>query len=130
MLRGSFSVKHKNLSTKFTNYTKLHETVKGQSMNRIHEIIFRFLTTALRTHPLPQVVLTSLFLCACFTVMIAQTPSPSPTPENPFAPEKADPLSAGMTGSDVNDPRAKLSPGFDNAGEAAMGLKHVLLVQK
>jgi len=99
-------------------------------MNRTHEIIFRFLTTALRTHALPQVVLTSLFLCACFAVTIAQTPSPSPTPENPFAPEKADPLPAGMTGPDVNDPRAKLSPGFDNAGEAAMGLKHVLLVQK
>ena len=86
-------------------------------MNRTHEIIFRLL-------------IASVVICACFVMTIAQTPSPSPTPENPFAPEKADPLPAGMTGPDVNDPRAKLSPGFDNAGEAALGLKHVLLVQQ
>ncbi|HKO97380.1 MAG TPA: hypothetical protein VJU86_10330 [Pyrinomonadaceae bacterium] len=99
-------------------------------MNRVHEIIFRLL-------------ITTVAVCSCFAVMaLGQTPSPSPspeaattpnasaTPENPFAPEKADPLPPGMTGSDVNDPRAKLTPGFANAGEAAMGLKHVLLVQK
>jgi hypothetical protein len=73
--------------------------------------------------------------------MMAQTPSPSPSPDaakaadkkeqdNPFAPEPAGPLPAGMTGANVNDPRAKLKPGFFNAGEAAMGLKHVLLVKK
>ena len=50
--------------------------------------------------------------------------------ENPFAPEPAGPLPAGMTGSDTNDPRAKLTPGFFNAGEAAMGIKHVLLLKK
>ena len=44
---------------------------------------------------------------------------------NPFAPEPASPLPAGMTGADTNDPRAKLTPGIYNAGEAAMGLKHV-----
>ncbi len=37
---------------------------------------------------------------------------------------------AGMTGSDVNDPRAKLTPGLFNAGEAAMGMKHLTLVKK
>jgi hypothetical protein len=61
---------------------------------------------------------------------MAQTPSPSPTPENPFAPEPAGPLPAGMTGANVNDPRAKLTPGIYNAGETAMGLKHILLVKK
>jgi hypothetical protein len=35
-----------------------------------------------------------------------------------------------MTGSDVNDPRAKLTPGIYNAGEAAMGMKHLVLVKK
>lgn len=49
---------------------------------------------------------------------------------NPFAPEPAPALPPGMTGSDVNDPRAKLAPGLYDAGEAAMGLKHLLLVKK
>jgi hypothetical protein len=35
-----------------------------------------------------------------------------------------------MTGSDTGDPRAKLSPGMDEAGEAAMGIKHVMLLKK
>ena len=67
-----------------------------------------------------------------------QTPAPSPSPsaekaaeeKNPFAPEPAPALPAGMTGSDVNDPRAKLTPGLYNAGEAAMGMKHLMLVKK
>src|ERR1051325_11615947 len=76
---------------------------------------------------------------------LAQTPSPSPSPTpmktpeskpanqgggNPFAPEPAPPLPAGMTGSDVNDPRAKLSPGMYDAGEAAMGINHIMLLKK
>jgi hypothetical protein len=67
----------------------------------------------------------------------AQTPSPTPAaqePEeedkNPFAPEPAPPLQPGMTGSDTNDPRAKLASGLYNAGEAAMGIKHLQLVKK
>ncbi|MDT4897336.1 MAG: hypothetical protein QOH25_2413 [Acidobacteriota bacterium] len=102
-------------------------------MNRVHTIAFRLLTA-------------SLVLCSCFAAgTLAQTPSPSPqpsptpTPEskpanqgggNPFAPESAPPLPAGMTGSDTGDPRAKLSPGMDEAGEAAMGIKHVMLLKK
>ena len=35
-----------------------------------------------------------------------------------------------MTGSDANDPRAKLAPGMYDAGEASMGLKHVMLFKK
>ncbi|HYG82614.1 MAG TPA: hypothetical protein VD861_19625 [Pyrinomonadaceae bacterium] len=35
-----------------------------------------------------------------------------------------------MTGSDANDPRAKLSPGMYDAGEASMGMRHVMLVKK
>jgi hypothetical protein len=73
----------------------------------------------------------------------AQSPVPSPSPSaspsaqapddeerNPFAPEPAAPLPPGMTGSDVNDPRAKLTPGLFDAGEAAMGMKHLLLLKK
>jgi len=50
--------------------------------------------------------------------------------ENPFAQEPAPTLPPGMKGSDANDPRAKLSPGIYNAGEAAMGMKHLVLVKK
>src|SRR5690349_12380449 len=67
------------------------------------------------------------------TNVFAQTPSPSPTPappENPFAPQPAPPLPAGMTGSDTNDPRAKLTPGVYDAGETSMGLKHITLLKK
>ena len=35
-----------------------------------------------------------------------------------------------MTGSDVNDPRFKLTPGLYDAGETAMGMKHLLLLKK
>jgi len=50
--------------------------------------------------------------------------------ENPFAPKPAPPLPPGMTGSDPNDPRAKLTPGLYDAGETSMGLNHVLLFKK
>jgi len=73
----------------------------------------------------------------------APTPTPSPSPtatpaapdaeeedKNPFAPEPAPVLAPGMTGSDVNDPRAKLTPGMYDAGEAAQGMKHLVLVKK
>ncbi len=88
----------------------------------------------------------SLCSVVSFAQNPAQTPAPAPNaqapanaqPEkkpaeqekNPFAAEPAPPLPPGMTGSDVNDPRYKLSPGLYNAGEAAMGLKHLILVKK
>src|SRR5829696_5120843 len=103
-------------------------------MNRVKAIAFRLLVA-------------SLALGSCFaTRTMAQTPSPSPTPSqeaakppdtkskeaeaDPFAPEAAAPLPAGMTGSDANDPRANLKPGVYDAGEAAMGMKHLMLVKK
>ena len=95
-------------------------------MSRVHAVTLRLL-------------MASLVLCSCLAATtLAQTPSPSPSPKapdkqeqaNPFAPEPAKPLPPGMTGSDVNDPRAKLSPGVYDAGEAAMGLKHILLLKK
>jgi hypothetical protein len=103
-------------------------------MNRVHTIAFRLL-------------LASLLFSLCFAMRIqAQTPSPSPSSqtakpaetkptkqegdENPFAPEPAAPLPAGMTGSDASDPRAKLAPGMYDAAETSMGIKHVMLLKK
>src|SRR6478735_5479565 len=70
----------------------------------------------------------------------AQAPAATLTPDakeaddeedkNPFAPEPPPTLEPGMTGSDTNDQRAKLTPGLYNAGEAAMGIKHLQLVKK
>jgi hypothetical protein len=82
-----------------------------------------------------QLLLAFVVLGSCRAAKtLAQTPSPSPspsaTPANPFAPQPAPPLPAGMTGSDVDDPRAKLSPGMYDAGEAAMGIKHLMLFKK
>jgi hypothetical protein len=98
-----------------------------------------------RLHPIAvRLVIATLALCSCFAARtLAQTPAPSPSQEkttepkpasqeneNPFAPEAAPPLPAGMTGSDTDDPRAKLTPGIYDAGEAAWGIKHILLLKK
>jgi hypothetical protein len=50
--------------------------------------------------------------------------------EDIFTPEPAPALPPGMTGSDANDPRATLAPGLYDAGEAAMGVQHLLLLKK
>ena len=102
-------------------------------MIRVHDVTFRLL-------------LAPLALCSCLAVTtLAQTTSPSPSTDaakapdktatkqeqaNPFAPEPAQPLPPGMTGSDTNDPRFTLKPGMFDAGEAAMGMKHILLLKK
>jgi len=98
-------------------------------MNRINNIASRLL-------------IASFVLCSCFAATaFAQTPAPSPSQDatkpadkqaqaDPFAAEPAGPLPEGMTGSDTSDPRAKLTPGVENAGEAAMGIKHLFLLKK
>jgi hypothetical protein len=96
-------------------------------MNRVPSVAFR-------------VAVATIFLCSGGSRMRAQTPTtpppaqePAKTPEaeeNPFAPQPAPPLPPGMTGADVNDPRFKLTPGMYDAGEASMGIKHLLLVKK
>ena len=61
----------------------------------------------------------SLFICSLFEAgILAQGLEPAP------------PLPAGMTGSNPDDPRSKLSPGLFDAGEAAMGIKHLMLLRK
>src|ERR1044072_4040630 len=90
-----------------------------------------------------RLLLTSLVLFCFVGQLRAQTPSPQQAAkpadakpeqkqaeEDPFAPQQAPPLPAGMTGSDLNDIRAKLKPGVYDAGEAARGMKHLLLFKK
>jgi hypothetical protein len=95
-------------------------------MNRVPGVAFRIVGAAI-----------ALFFGV--SRMRAQEP-PKPPPaqqadkededENPFAPEPTAALPAGMMGSDANDPRAKLAPGLYDAGEASMGIKHLLLLKK
>ncbi|HSE20818.1 MAG TPA: hypothetical protein VLB68_04145, partial [Pyrinomonadaceae bacterium] len=100
-------------------------------MTRLHTITFRLL------------VATVLFSFLFVLNAQAQTPAPSPEPSkapdakaaaqeeaDPFAPEPAAPLPAGMTGSDAADPRAKLAPGMYDAAETSMGIKHINLFKK
>jgi hypothetical protein len=102
-------------------------------MNRVRSFAFR----------LAGVILAAIGVCSVVKAQTSAPPTPQPSAapaptkapepeeeENPFAVEPAAPLPAGMTGSDVTDERFKLTPGLYNAGEAAMGLKHVLLLKK
>src|SRR6202795_1250594 len=50
--------------------------------------------------------------------------------EEPFAAQPATPLPPGMTGSTTDDPRVGLKPGLYDAGEAAMGIKHLAFLKK
>jgi hypothetical protein len=92
-------------------------------MNRMPRVAFRVAAAA-------------IFLCFGVSQVQAQAP-PKPSSaaeaeedENPFAPQPAPPLPPGMKGSDANDPRAKLRPGLYDAGEASMGIKHLMLFKK
>jgi len=76
-------------------------------MNRGYTTAFRFIAI-------------SILLCVSFAAQaFAQQ-----------APEAAPPLPPGMTGSNANDPRAKLTPGLFDAGEASVGIKHLMLLKK
>ena len=113
-------------------------------MNRVPSLTFR-------------VVLAAILFCSGVHRMNAQGPATSAPPKqdrakqepgkgqpandaakqekgedegNPFAPQPAPTLPPGMTGSDVSDPRFKLTPGLYDAGEISMGMKHVILVKK
>jgi hypothetical protein len=91
-------------------------------MNRVQSVIFRFMGIA---------AIAIIFGSGVSAQEQKSAPPPAPAAaQSPFAPQPAPPLPAGMTGADVNDPRYKLAPGMYNAGEAAMGLKHLLLLKK
>lgn len=66
-----------------------------------------------------RLLVISVFLSSFFAITSFGQNAPT-TPTMP----------AGMTGADVNDPRAKLTPGLFDAGEASVGIKHVLLLKK
>lgn len=82
----------------------------------------------------------ALLWSLCFAAKLqAQTPpAQEPTKateqkkaqDDPFAPEKAPLLPAGMTGADANDPRFKLKPGLYDAEAIAKGMKHLMLFKK
>src|SRR5438552_5115872 len=97
-------------------------------MNRVPSVAFR-------------VAVAAIFLLSGVSRLHAQAQKPGPSSpaqaqepaeeeRDPFAPEPPPTLPPGMTGADVNDPRAKLAPGLYDAGEAAMGMKHVTFVKK
>ncbi len=98
-------------------------------MNRLPSFAFR-------------VAVAAILLSSVVSRLRAQTPATPPPAQqadkdkegdedkNPFAPEPAPTLPPGMAGSDANDPRAKLTPGLYDAGEASMGIKHLLLLKK
>ena len=101
-------------------------------MNRVQRVAFRFAGVA------------AIVLCFGVSAMHAQTDTQAPATsapapeaskapamdENPFAATPAPPLPPGMSGSDANDPRFKLTPGMYDAGETSMGMKHLLLLKK
>lgn len=100
-------------------------------MNQIHTKAFRLFVGSLL-----------LWLCVAGKVQAQTPPAQEPTKAananseqkkaeaDPFAPEQAPPLPAGMTGSDTNDPRFKLKPGLYDAGEISKGLRHISLLKK
>lgn len=66
-----------------------------------------------------------------------QEPAAKPSAEqqkqsanDPFTPEPAPPLPAGMTGSETSDPRYGLKAGLYNAEAVARGLRHISLLKK
>src|SRR5688572_21023347 len=76
-------------------------------MNQIHSNAFRLLTSF-------------VFLCSGFAIMTSGQAAPTPAPTLP----------PGMVGSNTSDPRFNLSPGLYDAGESALGIKHLQLLKK
>jgi hypothetical protein len=98
-------------------------------MKRSQSLVFRLLIAAFAV----------AFLSSVTVRLQAQAPPPAPAAkaapaaeeeEDPFAAEPATPLPPGMTGSTTDDPRVGLKPGIDDAGEAAMGIKHLAFLKK
>lgn len=66
-----------------------------------------------------KLVLFAILMVAAFAVAsLAQNVEPAPK------------LPVGMKGANVDDPRSKLTPGVYDAGETALGIKHVQLMKK
>src|SRR4029078_6002538 len=65
-----------------------------------------------------SLITASLFVCSGFVIATLGQATPTPAPTLP----------PGMVGARKDDPRAKLSPGLYDAGEAALGIKHLQLL--
>jgi hypothetical protein len=107
-------------------------------MNRMPSVVaLRVLAAAIilcfgvpRIHAQAQAPATPPANAPAATPPAAKEPADDDEDDNPFAPKPAPALPSGMTGSDANDARAKLTSGMYDAGETAMGIKHVQLVKK
>jgi hypothetical protein len=98
--------------------------------------------TLIRRNDLRLASATFLALALCFSSRLyAQDAAPAADPKaaakpaatdemDEFAPKPAPPLPAGMTGASTTDPRYTLKPGLYDAGEVAMGLKHLDFLKK
>ena len=105
-------------------------------MNRLPSIAFRLAvaTIALCSSVCPMLAQTQTQAPASQPAAQAPAPDSAKKPDaedsNPFAAQPAPPLPPGMTGSDANDPRFKLTPGLYDAGETSLGIKHLQLLKK
>jgi hypothetical protein len=100
-------------------------------MKRSQSLVFRLLIAAFAV----------TFLGSVTARLQAQTPPAPPAPaakaapaaeeeEDPFAAQPVTPLPPGMRGSTTSDPRVGLKPGLYDAGETAMGIKHLAFLKK
>jgi len=105
-------------------------------MNRLLGMVFRAALAAMIAGSVANFLRAQEQTPPAATPPAAQQPAapeaqkPAEEEENPFAPLPPQPLPPGMTGSDTSDPRYKLTPGLYDAGEAAMGIKHLVLLKK
>src|SRR5271163_921867 len=101
-------------------------------MNRLQSVAFRLAVAAI----ILFFSVSTMHAQTSTPPAAAQAPDKAPDKaaagedENPFAAQPAPPLPPGMTGSDANDPRYKLTPGLYDAGETSLGIKHLQLVKK
>src|SRR5271156_532872 len=101
-------------------------------MNRLQSVAFRLAVAAI----ILFFSVSTMHAQTSTPPAAAQAPDKAPDKaaagedENPFAPQPAPVLPPGMTGSDANDPRYKLTPGMYDAGETSLGMKHLLLLKK
>ena len=106
-------------------------------MNRLPSLAFRLAVAAIvfcsAVSVSPLRAQTPASQSAAQAAAQGSAPEPAKKPDaddNPFAAQPAPPLPPGMTGSDANDPRFKLTPGLYDAGETSLGMKHLQLLKK
>jgi len=99
-------------------------------MNPTRTLAFRLTTAAFLLTALPSATVTLHAQAPAPAAKPAPDAKPAAPPADPFAPQPAPPLPAGMTGSTTNDPRVGLKPGLYDAGEAAMGMVRLASLRK